>query len=347
MRSAVEIVDTAAAELFPGYFAVTMATGVVSIAAHLLRIYWISEPLLYLNALAYTAILVLTVIRIVRYPRRIWADMIDHSRGPGFFALVAGTCVMGAQLIAVAGIASVAWYLWWFAILAWLVVTYAFFIAVTTRGSKPGLETGINGAWLLAAVATQSIAMLGTLLPWPDATLGPALFFCLCMFLLGCMLYLAIIPLIFYRLTFVRVTVTSLTPPYWINMGAVAITTLAGSMLILAARRMELLAELLPFLKGFTLLFWAAATWWIPFLFGLGAWRHIIRRHTLAYEPQLWSMVFPLGMYTTGTLQLAHALELPFLVDIATAFMWVAIAAWAATAAGFAGRIWSVATAPA
>ncbi|MGM9211855.1 hypothetical protein ACTFIC_05120, partial [Campylobacter jejuni] len=70
---------------------------------------------------------------------------------------------------------------------------------------KPGLETGINGAWLLAAVATQSIAVLGTLLPWPDATLGPALFFCLCMFLLGCMLYLAIIPLIFYRLTFVRV----------------------------------------------------------------------------------------------------------------------------------------------
>jgi tellurite resistance protein TehA-like permease len=55
------------------------------------------------------------------------------------------------------------------------------------------------------------------------------LFLTLCMFLLGCTLYLLLITLIFYRFTFVNFTPILLTPPYWINMGAVAITTLAGA----------------------------------------------------------------------------------------------------------------------
>ena len=57
---------------------------------------------------------------------------------------------------------------------------------------------------------------------------------------------------------------SDLAPPYWINMGAVAISTLAGSLLVAAAPQSPLLTELLPFLKGLTLLFWATATWWIP-----------------------------------------------------------------------------------
>jgi tellurite resistance protein TehA-like permease len=63
------------------------------------------------------------------------------------------------------------------------------------------------------------------------------------MFLLGCMLYLPLITLIFYRFTFVNVMSAQLTPPYWINMGAVAITTLAGARLILAAASWSLLND--------------------------------------------------------------------------------------------------------
>src|SRR3546814_12513952 len=80
------------------------------------------------------------------------------------------------------------------------------------------------------------------------------------MFLIGCMLYLSIITLIFYRLTFLHLTTAEFTPPYWINMGAVAITTLAGSTLILNGGDQALIRGLMPFLKGFTLFFWAAAT---------------------------------------------------------------------------------------
>jgi hypothetical protein len=64
------------------------------------------------------------------------------------------------------------------------------------------------------------------------------------MFLLGCMLYLILITLIFYPFTFVNLTTVTLTPPYWINTGAVAITTLAGARLIIAAPTWSLLGDI-------------------------------------------------------------------------------------------------------
>ena len=129
---------------------------------------------------------------------------------------------------------------------------------------------------LFHVVQRPAFSVLGTLLAARLVDYRePILFFTLCMFLPGCMLYLPLITLIFYRFTFVNVTMASLTPPYWINMGAVAITTLAGARLIIAAPGWPLLSEVTPFLKGFTLFFWAAGTWWIPLLLALGFWRHV------------------------------------------------------------------------
>jgi len=67
------------------------------------------------------------------------------------------------------------------------------------------------------------------------------LFFSLVMFLIGGMLYLIIIVLIFYRLMFFAIKPEAFTPPYWINMGAAAISTLAGAMLVLGSFAFELL----------------------------------------------------------------------------------------------------------
>ena len=85
----------------------------------------------------------------------------------------------------------------------------------------------------------------------------------------------------------------------------------------------------MPFIKGFTLLFWATATWWIPMLVILGAWRHLFRRFPLRYDPLYWGVVFPLGMYTVCTVRLAAIIDEPALLIVPRVFLYVALIAWA------------------
>ena len=273
-----------------------MATGIVSIAASLLGMPLVARALLAVNLAAYACLGLLLAARLLFYFGRVLADLRDHSRGPGFFTVVAGTCVLGSQLLVVNGLAGAARALWFAGIALWVVVMYGFFTATIVRERKPSLEDGINGAWLIATVATQSVSVLGTMLaPGFEAGRAVVLFFALCMYLLGAMLYLSIITLIFYRFTFLELSMEQLTPPYWINMGAVAITTLAGSTLILSGDASALVGMLRPFLVGFTLFFWSAATWWIPLLLLLGIWRHVVRRYPLTLRPAVLGDGLPAG----------------------------------------------------
>jgi tellurite resistance protein TehA-like permease len=193
---------------------------------------------------------------------------------------------------------------------------------------------------MLIVVGTQSVSLSGTLLaPALGGARELVLVFSLALFLLGAMFYVMLFSLILLRFLFFALDPVSLTPPYWINMGAVAITTLAGALLVVQRDAWPFLSAVLPFLRGFTLLFWATATWWIPLLLLLGAWRHVIRRVPLRYDLQFWSMVFPLGMYAVATHRLATALEWPSLTPLAIAFGYVALVAWAATFMGLASSV--------
>jgi len=333
--------------LQPAYFALVMATGIVSIATYLDGVPVLPKVLFWLNALFLAGLGAATGARILRYPRAFAADIQSHSRGVGFFTSVAAIAVFGTELVLLMDAAGIAVVFWIAAAALWFVTFYGVLAVLTVKPDKPSLADGLNGGWLVSVVASQAVAMLTVVISAAGILAGlerPLLFLALVLWLGGGALYLWIVTLIFFRYTFVHMAPEDLTPPYWINMGAVAISALVGATLIEHNALSRDVAEIVLFVKGFTLFYWAIATWWIPMLLVLGVWRYLICGVPLAYDPLYWGGVFPLGMYSVSTYHVAKILEAPFLLPLSQLFMVVAVLAWAATFAGLVdsrlNRLW-------
>lgn len=317
------------ANLSPAYFAMVMATGIISIAADLFSFPLFANILFYLNIIAYLTLCILYSIRFFRFHSYFLQDFTDHSKNPAYLTFVAGTCLLGTQFMLKTGKTTVSVWLFFVGLMAWIGLIYAFFTLVTIKENKPKIDKSISGLWLLTIVSTQAVSVLSTQLC--DALpfgIHKTLFFSLFMFFCGCMFYIILITLIIYRMAFFEMEAESFAPAFWINMGAVAITTLAGSLLLMNADQWDFIKMLAPFLKGFTMFFWAMSVWWIPLIVIMGVWRHLARKLPLKYHPQYWGMVFPLGMFTVCTIRLSEALHLKFIREIPNVFIYIAIASW-------------------
>jgi tellurite resistance protein TehA-like permease len=117
-------------------------------------------------------------------------------------------------------------------------------------------------------------------------------------------------------------------------MGLVAISALVGATLIEHTARSLGMSPRSRFVKGFTLFFWAIATWWMPMPLVFGIWRYLIRGVPIAYDPLYWGGVFPLGMYSVSIYHLAKILAASFLLPLSQLFMVMAVLPWAATFSG-------------
>ncbi|GAA6200899.1 tellurite resistance/C4-dicarboxylate transporter family protein [Aquicoccus sp. SU-CL01552] len=323
--------------LLPASFGMVMATGIVSLASSQIGLRPLALGLFAIACLSYAILWTLTAFRLIYHPRAVFLDVIDHLRGPGFFTKVAATGILGSEALLLFQARTPAFALWFLAVGLWLLLTYTIFTALTVKEEKPSLETGISGAWLLAVVSTQSIAVLSALLAaHVEQPLRLDLnFLALSMWLWGGMLYIWMMSLIFYRYTFFRFSPGDLSPPYWINMGAMAISTLAGSLLIRNTADAWFLNSIAPFLKGFTIFYWATGTWWIPMLLILGIWRHVYKRFPFRYDPLYWGAVFPIGMYAVATNAMSAALGFGFLDPLARLFSYAAIVVWTVTFLAF------------
>ena len=323
-----ERISRAVASLHPGYFALVMATGILSTATDELRLPWLSLPLLGIAALCYLVLLVAICWRLVGYPRGVLADAGKPEGAFAFFAFVAGTDVLGLRLAA-AGQVVAAEVLVALGAVAWLLLTYAIPITLIAAHDKGSFAANVNGTWLIWVVGTQSVAGSAATVASLHLQLMAGLAFVAVAFWgFAVVLYVLLMAIVVPRLLLGEISPDQLAPPYWITMGATAITVFAASRILALPARLPVPG---PTLSGLTFLLWSFGTWWIPLLILLGVWRHLLRRLPLKYEPALWSMVFPLGMYAAASAAFGQVEGLGALQWIARVEVWFGIAAWAAT----------------
>ncbi|HLX49606.1 MAG TPA: tellurite resistance/C4-dicarboxylate transporter family protein [Streptosporangiaceae bacterium] len=330
---------TAARNLHPGYFAFVMATGIISTGTFLSGPPWLSRGLLIAAAAGLVVLTAALAVRVTFFRSSLVADIKAADRVFGFFTIVAGLDVLAVRLAA-AGHPLATAILSGLAAAVWLLLTYGVPASLLLTRAHDSVLGGVNGTWLLWVVGTQSLSIAASVLipAWPSQSglLGPVAVGLWC---IGLVLYLLLVSLILLRWLTVAMTPEALGPPYWILMGATAITVFAGARILGLPATLAVTRATRGFVEGFSFALWAFGTWWIPLLIVLGLWRHVRHHWPLSYEPPLWSVVFPLGMYSVATLAYGQAAHLPFMPPLAHVMLWVAVAAWVLVAATFAARL--------
>ena len=323
-------VRVAVRTLNPGYFALVMATGIVSIAMRNHGADVLSAVLLWLAVVQYAVLVVLNIWRIAAFRAAVAEDLADPRRAFGLFTFVAATDVIGTRLVvddyanAALALLCVGW-------LAWLVLGYVVpWTAVLSRAQRPVLQHA-NGTWFIWVVASQSLAVLAAALE-PTITTGRRELALLAVFSwsVGIFLYAAAGIFVAARMLLYPLRPADLTPPYWVAMGATAITVVAGARIVQMADA-PMVEATRGLAAGTSVVFWAFGSWLIPPLIAAGVWRHIVHRIPLRYEAPLWSVVFPLGMYGVAGHYLGQADHLPIVETIGANESWVALAAWGLT----------------
>ena len=324
--------------LTPGYFALVMASGIVSVGLHLQGYDRASAAFLVVTVVAFAVLVVLTLVRLVRFPAEVREDAGDPRRAFGFFTLVAGTNVLASRL-GLDGHFSATAVLLGVAGSLWLVLGYVVpWTAALGHSTRP-VVAAANGTWFIWVGASQSVAVAAAGLE-PHAAVGRRELAVLAVvaWSVGIFLYAATGVLVTLRMMLYELRPADLNPPYWVAMGACAITVLAGARIVEMAET-PMVTAVRGLVAGTSVVFWAFATWLIPALVAAGWWRHVHHRVPLTYEAPLWSMVFPLGMYAVAGLYLGQADRLPLVHLVGAAELWVALSVWSVVLVAMLGHV--------
>jgi len=319
-------VQRAALDGRPLSFASVMATGIVSIDATERGVSALAGALLVIAISVYLALLALAGMRFRR--RRTAPDWWPGLRFRPF-TFVAATSVLGTRL-AIAGAAGVAAGLLAVGLGSWVAISSRLGSSLADRERRDPRSL-LTGSTFLTVVAVQSLATLCATLAvrWQSEALA---FVAVCLWLAGACLYLVLVTLLAARLIFLSFPARRPRPDSWIVMGALAITTLAGSELAAAGGTGASISTLRPSILAVTVAAWAGASLLIAPLFAAelrGAWG---ARPGMGYDQERWATVFPLAMYATASSSLAAVNGPSALAVIGVVFFVVALCAWTALA---------------
>src|SRR5690625_3602720 len=151
-------VRTAVRGLTPGYFALVMASGIVSMGLRLQGYVGMSLVLLAVGIVAFVGLVALTAWRALAYRDQLVADFMHSGRAFGFFTFIAGTNVLGTRL-GMEGMPVATAVLLVVGGLSWLVLGYVIpWTAVLSSDERP-VVINAHGTWFIWVVASQSVAV--------------------------------------------------------------------------------------------------------------------------------------------------------------------------------------------
>jgi len=313
--------------LTPGYFALVMASGIISVGMRLEEVELLSDVLLGVCVTAFVVLLSLNVVRLAGFRTAVVEDFTDPRRAFGFFTFVAGTNVLGVRL-AMDGHHTATAVLLCCSGVVWAVLGYVVPWTAVLRHRDHPVVADANGTWFIWVVASQSVAIAAaTLEPVHGGARNGLALLAVTSWSVGTFLYAAAGVFVALRLMLYPFGPEELTPPYWVAMGAMAITVLAGARIVEMADA-PMVTATRGLVAGLSVVFWGFATWLIPVLVAAGWWRHVRQRVPLRYEATLWSIIFPLGMYAVAGIYLGEADDLPLVERIGSVELWVAFGAW-------------------
>lgn len=325
--------------LLPGYFALVMSTGMVSIGLNLHFWHIPSVLLLWLAILCFAILFVVTILRFLYFRGALISDLTNPERAFGYFTFVAAVDVVGTRLV-IDGHHNIAGILLAGALAVWLVLGYVIPVAAVLGRKERPVINHTNGTWFIWAVASQSVTVLAaTLEPTGVPGRNVLALVAVLSWSLGVFLYAVVGILLIVRLTVYPFGPKDIQPPYWVAMGATAITVLAGSRIV-AMEQAPTVDVTRGLVAGLALLFWCFGTWLIPALLAIGYWRHFTHRIPIRYEPAWWSLVFPVAMYGVGSHYLGAADHLPIVMGVGDIVIWFAVAVWTVTFIGMLRHLW-------
>jgi tellurite resistance protein TehA-like permease len=294
--------------------AVVMATGIVGTSCAVAGLRAVGAVAFTLAVVLLVGVVVLLVSRSLRSPAWFTATLTDPGAAFGWWTLVAALGVCGT-LGATLGIHAAPVVALVLGGPLWLLLTYGLLPWLLLHTRARPLTEHADGAWFLWVVGTESLAVTLAVLGAPAVALA--------LWGVGLVLYLLLAAVVLVRMVASRGGPVVVAPTAWVVSGATAITTLAGARLLEHGP-----ATAAPFIGGASFVLWAWGTWCLPFLVGIGIRQVVVLREPVRYSTALWSIVFPLGMYSTASTVFGRVAEVDLLVTAGDVVRWVAVVAW-------------------
>lgn len=319
--------DPALPEIPPAAFAVTMATGILAVAAREHHLAPLGAILTGVAAGAYCTLALAWLANARRRPDAVAAELRRPAGALGLLTFVAASSVLASAWSplaldrVLAAIAAASW--------AALLVPAVLALRRSGRG-------GARGGWLMLTVATESV-VIAAIRAWPAALPGAVVWIAAALWAVGLLAYAYLAPPVTRSLAQALRARAAPRGDEWILMGALAIGALASAELAALAEPGAGWSAARSVLDVGTGVCWLGATIWLAPLLAtelrsaalVGTWRYRFER---------WSTVFPLGMYAVASHAVGLRLGLPGLDDPAVLFLVAGLIVWSAAVAGLGHR---------